>query len=278
MLRHVPIPPDLQDWLEAAVHVNAPAGLDWSHYPAMLSSMLVLRLCGEVVRHDGRVPPAAWISASRTAQSYRHQGAVRAVGVVLRPETAACLFPVARGLVDRVLPLDALLGPGDKTLAQARDPISNVAQDDEACLLALFQLVRRALTRQPDAAACRRDILALMAQACRKQEPDAAAPGSRRRLERRFAALLGMSPKQFQLIARHNATLQEALIAPARPGVELALDAGYCDQSHMTRDMRRFAGHPLEVLRDASRPGSHEHWPLVVGAQARQVARGERRR
>ena len=49
MQRLVPVPSDLQPWLMAAVVVNAPAALAQSHFPAMVSSMLVVRLAGRVL-------------------------------------------------------------------------------------------------------------------------------------------------------------------------------------------------------------------------------------
>ena len=105
MQRFVPVPSDLQPWLMAGVVVDAPAELAQSHFPAMVSSMLVVRLAGQVCCQGALVPPAAWISASTTATAYEHGGPVRAVGLVLQPEAAAALFTSARGLVNTLRPL-----------------------------------------------------------------------------------------------------------------------------------------------------------------------------
>ena len=91
---------------------------------------------------------------------------------------------------------------------------------------------------------------------------------SQRQFERRFVAHWGMAPKQFQVIARLNSTLGNALAAPDGPVVELAVDQGYYDQSHMARDVRRLAGQPLQALVQGSRSPVSEHWPLQGGAQA----------
>jgi transcriptional regulator GlxA family with amidase domain len=91
---------------------------------------------------------------------------------------------------------------------------------------------------------------------------------SQRQFERRFVAHWGMAPKQFQVIARLNSTLGNALAAPGGPVVDLAADQGYYDQSHMARDVRRLAGHPLQALVQGTRSPLTAHWPLQIGAQA----------
>jgi transcriptional regulator GlxA family with amidase domain len=139
-------------------------------------------------------------------------------------------------------------------------------------LTLLFDEFRRSVSRSGQALERRQQALALMARAGATPASQDEAPGvGRRQFERQFSALFGMSPKQFQLIARHNSTLQQALVWPEQGGAELALAGGYCDQSHMGRDMRRFAGQPLEALRGAERPGADEHWPLEVAAQGDPV-------
>lgn len=66
---------------------------------------------------------------------------------------------------------------------------------------------------------------------------------SSRQMQRRFSAAVGYGPKMFQSILR----FQRLLLLAGRNGgdrglAELAADAGYADQSHMTRDVQRFAG------------------------------------
>lgn len=267
MLQHVPVPGDLHDWIESAAMIASPAELAQSQFPAMVASMLVVRLAGQVCLQDQPVPAAAWISASRAPRSFQHQGAVQALGLVLRPEAAVSLWPATRGLVDTVRPVTAVAGPAWRAVEiQIRS-----AATDDARLDALFQFVRYA-AQSPGVDDRRQQVMALLHSAC---APSAGTSGTsnaatvgRRQIERRFSALLGLSPKQFQLIARHNQTLRQAAADPQRPGAQLALDGDYCDQSHMTRDMRRFAGHPLRDLLGAPRPAHDEHWPLAVGAAA----------
>jgi AraC-like DNA-binding protein len=63
---------------------------------------------------------------------------------------------------------------------------------------------------------------------------------------RRFAALfreaVGLGPKRYARVLRFEAALAR-IAADTRPGwAELALDSGYCDQSHFQRDFRALAG------------------------------------
>lgn len=269
----VPVPADLQPWLMAAVVVDAPAALAQSHFPAMVSSMLVVRLAGQVWRQGQPVPPSAWISASSTAMVYEHGGPVQAVGLVLQPEAAGALFANARGLVNTLLPLAELAGP------RWTDVESGVraAADDGVRLQALCQFIRQRVAPPSSCEVRRLQALALLHAASDDATDAGQSLGlSQRQFERRFVAQWGMAPKQFQVIARLNSTLANALAAPGSPVVELAADQGYYDQSHMGRDVRRLAGQPLQALVQGSRSPVSEHWPLQVGAQAQPVQPPER--
>ncbi|AOG25387.1 AraC family transcriptional regulator [Acidovorax sp. RAC01] len=265
MQRLVPVPTDLQPWLMAAVVVDAPAELAQSHFPAMVSSMLVVRLAGQVRCRGALVPPSAWISASTAATVYDHDGPVRAVGLVLQPAAAAALFASARGLVNTLRPMAEMAGP---PWAEAEHAV-RAAVDDGARLEVLCEFIRR-LAAPPSPCEARRQHALTLLQAA---SADAAGAGQRlglsqRQFERRFVAHWGMAPKQFAVIARLNNTLGSALAAPGDPVVGLAVDQGYYDQSHLARDVRRLAGQPLQALVQGSRSPVTEHWPLQVGAQA----------
>ena len=263
--RFVPAPPDLQPWLEAAVVVDCPAELAQSQFPAMVTSMLVVRLAGQVMRHGASVPEAAWMSASTCATVYAHQGRVHAVGLVLRPEAAGALFAGACGAVNAIRPLPELAGT--RWAAVERGVLA--AADDDARLNVLCQFIRATAAPSSGCEVRRLQALALLTAACRADEGTGQHMGlSKRQFERRFVAHWGMAPKQFQVIARLNSTLWHALAnAPSGPGAELAVDQGYYDQSHMGRDVRRLAGHPLQALAQDTRTALSTHWPLQIGAQ-----------
>lgn len=263
MQRFVPAPPDLQPWLVGAVVVDAPATLAQSHFPAMVSSMLVVRLAGQVHCRGALVPPSAWISASTTPTVYEHGDPVRAVGLVLQPAAAAALFANARGQVNTARPLAELAGP---RWAEVEHAVRATAGDG-ARLEVLCQFVRQTVAPPSPCESQRLQGLALLA-----------AMGHRmglgqRQFERRFVAHWGMAPKQFEVIARMNSALGHALAAPgsAVAGAELAADEGYYDQSHMGRDVRRLAGHPLRALVQGTRTPVSAQWPMKIGVQAQQA-------
>jgi len=62
---------------------------------------------------------------------------------------------------------------------------------------------------------------------------------SERRLERRFATAIGLSPKSFARIIRFQSLLRS--IEQNSDLSDLAFQYGYYDQSHMTADFRQFA-------------------------------------
>ena len=271
MQRLVPVPCDLHPWVEAAVAVNAPAALARSQFPAMVSSMLVVRLAGQVMCRNTLVPPSAWISASTAATVYAHGGPVHAVGLVLRPAAAAALWKGARGLVNTFRPVAELAGPE----WGAVDCSVRAAADDGARIALLCQFIRQ-LAAPPSACEQRRQHALDLLQAAADM---ALSP---RQLERRFAALWGMSPKRFQVIARLNGALGQAVATEPGPGgsrgAALAAERGYYDQSHLARDVRRLAGQPLQALVQGSRSPLTAHWPLQVGAQAQRDGAPQLRR
>lgn len=276
MQRFVPPPRDLQPWLEGAVAVDSPAELQGSQFPAMVGSMLVVRLEGEVLRGGVLLPRAAWISASTEATAYVHQGRVRAVGLMLRPEAVPSLLAAGRGLVNAVRPMAAMAIPSWALAEQA----IRAAPDDEARIGALWQFVRGECASQAQCAERLVQARRLLDQACASAQGMAPRLGvGPRQFERRFVAEWGMTPKQFQVIARFSATLQHAMAMPAEPGAQLAAEQGYYDQSHMARDMRRLAGQPLlGLVQEAAQSSPSAHWPLQVGAEVAQAAQALRRR
>jgi AraC-like DNA-binding protein len=266
-MRWVAPPDDLRPWTDGGVVVQAPATLPASCFPAMVGSMLVLRLAGAVHRAGvGPVPAAALIGPATRPSRYLHQGAVHAVGLLIRPEALPVLLGAPGGrLVNAQVAWADVAGAGWSALQAAVQMAVQVAPDDDARLALLFDGLRAAVAGPAAAqhgALLQRLVHALqgpLALACR----DLAI--SRRQLERLCRAQFGMAPKQVQTINR----LQQALHGAAHTGgADLALQAGYYDQSHLARDLRRLAGEPLGALVQQARQGdSSAHWPLAVGWQ-----------
>lgn len=95
------------------------------------------------------------------------------------------------------------------------------------------------------------------ARIARGDAPDrlvrAAATGARprigeRQLRRRFADAVGYGPKTLQRILRFQRFLALAEQTTTPDLARLALDAGYADQAHLTRETRRLAGIPPAAL------------------------------
>lgn len=69
---------------------------------------------------------------------------------------------------------------------------------------------------------------------------------SPRQLHRRSRALFGYGPKTLARILRLRTAL--TLAGAGRPGAEVAVRAGYADQAHFAREVKRLAGVPLGTL------------------------------
>jgi AraC-type DNA-binding domain-containing proteins len=64
---------------------------------------------------------------------------------------------------------------------------------------------------------------------------------SQRQRERMFQKWLGITPKQYQRILRVKLTLEQLKMQPNAALVDLALEHGFADQAHMTRECKQIA-------------------------------------
>lgn len=81
---------------------------------------------------------------------------------------------------------------------------------------------------------------------------------SSRRLQAVFLEQVGTTPKLFARISRLQRALGLSRLTPSGPG--LAIDAGYCDQSHMIREFHALAGFsPVGVARALHTPVKQHH-------------------
>ena len=152
-MRWVAPPDDLRPWTDGGVVVQAPATLAATHFPALVGSMLVLRLAGAVHRAGvGPLPAAALIGPSTRPSQYLHQGAVHAVGLLIRPEALPVLLGAPGGrLVNAQVALTDVAGPGWADVpAQVQ-----AAPDDEARLGLAFALPLYLALRRADGAPVR---------------------------------------------------------------------------------------------------------------------------
>lgn len=246
---------ELRGTVECAVVVQRAAG-SLSCFPAMPRAMLTL------APGDGGAAAVQFHAMSTRAATHVHAQPLRALGLVLPPDTAARVLGDCTGaLVDTTLPWAAMVGPAE---AARLDDALQQADGDPARLAALQASLRRVLTRGPErlqrarAEAVQRLCLAVG----RDGAQAAAALGlGERQLERRCRALLGMTPKQMQRITRLHGLLAGAVRQQRLPDAEAALAAGYYDQSHLARDARVLTGTTLRaLLQQAQADGAW--WPL----------------
>jgi AraC-like DNA-binding protein len=165
---------------------------------------------------------------------------VRLVGARLRPGTAGAVLGLPASELCGLSP-DAADVLGRDVAAALLDALAEGA-DPHALLLRAVRL-RGA---EPDPLA--RAAVAALGRPLARVGPVAAELGvSARQLQRRVGDAVGYGPK---LLARVLRFRRLQALAPA-PLAELALEAGYADQAHMTAEVTRLAGiPPVRFLKD----------------------------
>jgi len=229
-------------------------------------SPVVVDACSDVVVIGDAEPHVAGPATRTHVVTLRPRTTV--VGIRFRPGAARAVFGCdAPELRDADPALRAVCGRSASALV---DELS-ATRDVDARRAALERWASGRLDARLD-----RDELALRAAHALVADADltVAALGdalgwSARRLHREITATCGYGPKLLQRIVRLQRALRLArrrAMTNRRPTLAmLALDAGYADQAHMTRDFRDLTGFtPRELL---ARPGAdvgrwldeHEH-------------------
>jgi AraC-like DNA-binding protein len=178
----------------------------------------------------------------------RALGPQRGVHIYLTlPALAAlCETPIAQ-LANRVLPLDAMIGANATSLGEQLAAATPHRQ---------FQLIDAFLQRRlyPPKPA-ERPIWWAMHRLAAQHAPEVAHLAndigwSRKHLSARFTAITGFSPQTFRRLARFDRFAAAMRANPAQPLAQLAADAGYHDQPHLTRDVTEFSAMtPAELRR-----------------------------
>ncbi|MGQ0553009.1 MAG: AraC family transcriptional regulator [Planctomycetota bacterium] len=154
---------------------------------------------------------------------------------------ASLLGIEAEELSGRIVALDQVLGSAADqlvyALCQARDAAARVAAAADWCR------ARRGAALSPPMALVRAVRLAQSGVGSARVESLTAAAGTTaRQLERTFLRHVGLAPKTFLRVARLQRVVAALAADDERPLARLALAAGYCDQSHLTRDFLELAG------------------------------------
>lgn len=227
---------------------------------------LVFRLAGPALRlfagaddATGSVIRGPVVGGPRSSFYVKESGAsVLTAGVQLLPGAALSLFGVsAAELAERHTLLADLWGTKADS---ALDQLASVAGAGRQ-LNVLEQLLAQGLRRPRAMHPAVAHLLAAGAGVVRIDTIVRDSCYSHRGFIALFRQATGMSPKRYARLMRFRALLA-ALHGPGHTALgELALDAGYSDQAHMTREFREFAGMtPLQYRLLA--PASANHVPL----------------
>jgi AraC-like DNA-binding protein len=157
------------------------------------------------------------------------------LGVRFRVGAAGAALGLPAGeLLDASVPLEDVWGADGARIAErvgeAATPVARLA--------ALAKAVRDRLREPPD-----RLVRAAATGAAREE-----LGIGERQLRRRFGDAVGYGPKTLERILRFQRFLELAQAASEPDLARLALEAGYADQAHLTRECSRLAGLPPAAL------------------------------
>jgi AraC-like DNA-binding protein len=186
------------------------------------------------------------------------------IGVHFKPAGASAVLGTPAGLVGNAhVELDAIWGPSAgwtrERLCAARDTSARFdIIESELCR-------RVAVTNEHAAVA-----IAIARLECGMPVGRVAALAglSHRRFIQVFGAVVGMTPKAFARVRRFQHVLSRLRGLGAPNWCELALQAGYFDQSHLIREFAALSGlRPTELLRMGAVPVKEHHVALPSGAR-----------
>ncbi|MCO1659335.1 helix-turn-helix transcriptional regulator [Pseudonocardia sp. S2-4] len=167
------------------------------------------------------------------------RGAGECLQIRLEPAVAAAVLRASTDLTGAVLPFADVWGRG---AARAEAALRTAASWDERFALAAELLGRRLAAHppvDPEVAHTWRRTLAGRGRV--RVDGLAGEVGwSRQRLWSRFRSQLGVTPKRAARLVRFDHAAH--LLAAGRAAVDVAVESGYVDQSHLHREVREFAG------------------------------------
>jgi AraC-like DNA-binding protein len=183
------------------------------------------------------------IAGPDTCPSVERLPAGAVLGVQLRPEAVPAVLGVpASALVNTRVDLEEVWGPAGRDLGEQVRAARSSGQ--------VVDLAERALVRRTLAETITPSIGSLRAQLAAGQELDVRRLGlSERQLRRRCVAAYGYGPSLLARVMRFQAAL-DLLRTPASGSLaEVAVLAGYVDQSHLSHDVGEFSGLTPAALR-----------------------------
>lgn len=179
------------------------------------------------------------VGTMRSPVEVRSEGRVDVMGVRFRPGAAVAFLPVAaHEVTDARVPLADLWREG---AAELVDRLAEADAGRRVGLLADAVLRRRRTTPH---LSVRRACALLERERGRVSVREMAEFGgvTPRHLERLFSQAVGLSPREAGRTLRFRAAVGLLHARPALPLSRVALEAGYHDQAHLTREFRALAG------------------------------------
>jgi AraC-like DNA-binding protein len=182
-------------------------------------------------------------------------------GIRLRPGAASSLLDLDVGeLTGRSERIDCLSG-GIRSLEMLGDwrAPGDLGRKISRVESILFKVAARRL--RPDATVARAlQVIEHTRGNCSVSRLASDVALGERQLGRKFAIHTGVTPKRFAQLVRFRLVRDRLLQDAFREDLAaLALEAGYADQAHMTRDFRRFAGVSPNAHRRYGRVGFFQY-------------------
>lgn len=251
-LRALPLPPPLRRHVThlLACREHVPAGVE------VIERVLpdgAVRLIVELSNFDdptersGGLPCIRVAGATLRPALVRLRGSIEGLALTLAPGATAELLGVPAGeLHDRVVPLEALWG------AHARELAARLAEargDDERARVVTSALVERVRSHEERRRASLRPAIGHAARTLASRRGPGALRAvaaelaiGERRLQQLFREHVGLSPREWHRLARLHDCLR-LLRAPGKPRwPDVAIAAGYYDQSHLVNEFRALVG------------------------------------
>jgi AraC-like DNA-binding protein len=215
----------------------------------------------EIIAHLAH-PPRIWLADGGWRRQVRHafvaqqraairlapEGGLHCIGVRLRPAASAALVERPDRWRDAVVDLASL---DDGVFVTRFAAAASCFASEDAPLWQLFaeKLLPAAIDERIETAVAR---LEATNGGARIDETAARVGMGLRSFQTRFLECVGIGAKEFARLLRLQATIR-GLDSGNEPISHLALDAGYSDQSHATREVTRITGLTPARLRAALR-------------------------
>lgn len=227
-----------------------------STIPANVYACLNVLQLGEVRLNCSQSTPlpSIFLTGPFTAPLRTYTAApLRSLSLVLQPWVLPAWFDVdASSLVNSFVDGTQVNALNEPLVIDAlRDAVNNPDHLDSG----LQMLVSRGAAVDEEAAALA-DILAGSANVAAAAEQLGIGI---RQLERRCKRAFGLDPRQWLQVKRFESSLRHLALDDA-PLVDVSAEAGYADQSHMTRIYRRAAGHTPGQTKDAIDSDTPGYW------------------